>query len=104
MTDDSHNTHAQHTPRDTIVPAEYIPEGHIRVTNHTEEDLPALAEDIAADADATPAEILETLEDLVHEYNIPVIEADRSARVQHGEKEVSVIEDPGLPEKYGWEL
>jgi len=92
------DTHAQH------VPSDFIPDGYLGVTNHTEKDLPALAEDIAADADATPAEILETLEELVHEYNVPVVAADRSARVQYGKKEVSVIEDPDLPEKYGWEL
>jgi hypothetical protein len=96
-TDTDHGTHAQH------VPSEFIPEGYIQITNYTEEELPALAEDIAADADATPAEILETLEDLVHEYNVPVVEADRSARVQYGEKQVSVIEDPDPPKKYGWD-
>ena len=76
------DTHAQH------VPSDFIPDGYIGVTNYTEEDLPALAEDIAAGGDATPDEILESLEDLVHEYNVPVVDAERSARIQYGEEEL----------------
>jgi predicted transcriptional regulator len=76
--DPTSNTHAQH------VPAEFIPEGFIQVTNYTEEDLPALAEDIAADTDAPADEILENLENLL-EYNVPVTAADRSARQKFGE-------------------
>ena len=83
-------THAD-TPDDTHaqdVPPEFIPEGYLAVTDYTEEDLPALAEDIAAGGDATTDEILETLEELVHGYNVPVVAAERSARIQYGEEEL----------------
>ena len=48
-------------------------------------------------------EILGMLEGLVNGYNIPIARAERSARIQYGEKEPRVIEDPDLPKKYGWE-
>ena len=79
MTEDATNdTHAQH------VPSDFIPDGYIGVTNHTEKDLPALAEDIAVDTGAPVDEILGNLEGLVNEYNIPIVEADRSARRRFG--------------------
>jgi hypothetical protein len=96
-TDPTSDTHAQH------VPAEFIPEGYTQITNYTEEDLPALAEEIAADTDEPAGKIFGMLEGLVNGYNIPIARAERSARIQYGEKEPRVIEDPDLPKKYGWE-
>lgn len=75
------DTHTQH------VPPEFIPDGYLGVTDYTEEDLPSLAEAIASDVDAPVDEILDSLESLVHEYNVPVVDADRSMRVEYGEGE-----------------
>jgi predicted transcriptional regulator len=70
------------------VPVEFIPDGYHQLTNYTEENLDALAEDIAAGRDAPAAEVLEMLEALVHGYNVPVTEAERSARNEYGEGEL----------------
>ena len=74
--DDSHDdTHAQ-----IGVPPEFIPEGHTVLTEYTEDDLPTLAEDIAADTDAPTDEILGRLRELVEKYHVPLLEAERSVR------------------------
>jgi len=80
-TDTDHGTHAQH------VPSELIPDGLIQITNYNEEDLGTLADDIAADVNAPAAEIRSSLEKLA-DYNVPIVEAERSVRRKYGEEEL----------------
>lgn len=62
------------------LPEKFIPEGYTQLTEYTKDDLPLLAEDIAADTNWSKEEVHERLHALVHEHNVPIAAADRSVR------------------------
>jgi hypothetical protein len=64
------------------LPEEFIPEGYNQLTDYTKDDLPLLAEELAADTSWSAEEVHEKLHALVNEHNVPIAEAERSLRVQ----------------------